>query len=92
MEIKTGGRNNGNRIHNALTLLHYMDELEPHKLYGIVKFGSGTTILTKYEVVSKKEIEKEIKKLEEDGYWNFLESRDLDITIRILKGLIEDRK
>lgn len=60
------------------------------KMYGVLKL-KGITVLTKQEVVSKKTIEEQIKKLENDGYWDFLEERDLEKTISILKSLLEEK-
>ena len=39
--------------------------------------------------ISKKKIEDKIKELDENGYWEFLEQRDLDKTINILQELLE---
>lgn len=88
MEIKVGGRSNGQGLYNASKFLNYIDKLPENKMYGVLKL-KGITILTKQEVISKKTIEEQIKKLEDDGYWDFLETRDLEITISILKNLLE---
>lgn len=37
-------------------------------------------------------VEETIKKLKENGYWNYLEERDLETTIEILQELLEKRK
>lgn len=37
-------------------------------------------------------VEETIKKLKENGYWNYLEERDLETTIEILRELLEKRK
>lgn len=41
------------------------------------------------DCIERQKIKNKIKELEENGYWNFLESRDLEITINILKKLLE---
>lgn len=60
-EIRNGGRTNGQTLENAVTFLHYLDELETNKMYGISKCGN-ITLLTKTEVISKAKIEKMIEK------------------------------
>lgn len=37
-------------------------------------------------------VEEMIKELKENGYWNYLEKRDLETTIEILQELLEKRK
>ena len=37
-------------------------------------------------------VEETIKELKENGYWNYLEERDLETTIGILQELLEKRK
>lgn len=37
-------------------------------------------------------VEEKIEELKENGYWNYLEKRDLEITIEILQELLEKRK
>lgn len=90
MEIKVGSRSNGQGFYNASKFLRYIDKLPENKMYGVLKL-KGITVLTKQEVVSKKTIEEQIKKLENDGYWDFLEERDLEKTISILKSLLEEK-
>ena len=41
-------------------------------------------------VVPKDKIKGLIEQLEKEGYWNFLEERDLDITKNILKDLLKE--
>ena len=41
-------------------------------------------------VVSKEAIRKKIKEIDENGYWDFLEERDCEKTINILKELLGD--
>lgn len=90
MEIKVGSRSNGQGLYNASKFLRYIDKLPENKMYGVLKL-KGITVLTKQEVVSKKTIEEQIKKIENDGYWDFLEERDLEKTISILKSLLEEK-
>ena len=40
--------------------------------------------------ISKEAIRKKIKEIEENGYWDFLEERDCEKTINILKELLGD--
>lgn len=91
-EIKfaIGGRQNGQNIYNAIKLLEYINNLPTNKMYGIQRFTKGVTILTKNEVIPKRKIEEQIKKLESDGYWDFYENVDLEKTINILKQLLEE--
>lgn len=42
-----------------------------------------------HSYIHKSKIEDKIKELNENGYWDFLESRDLELTIQILKELLE---
>ena len=37
-------------------------------------------------------VEEKIEELKENGYWNYLEKRDLETTIEILQELLEKRK
>lgn len=37
-------------------------------------------------------VEETIEELKENGYWNYLEKRDLETTIEILQELLEKRK
>lgn len=39
----------------------------------------------------KSKIKEKIEELKENGYWNYLEERDLETTIDILKELLEER-
>lgn len=38
-----------------------------------------------------KKLQKENEELKENGYWNYLEKRDLETTIEILQELLEKR-
>lgn len=94
-EMKLGGRTNGKTIENAFTFLKYLDELEANKMYGIVKCGKATTLLTKQEVILKSRIEKMIEELEEDDKYyikaNMLaDSRAATRTIEKLQELLGD--
>lgn len=42
-----------------------------------------------HSYIHKSKIEDKINELNENGYWDFLESRDLELTIQILKELLE---
>lgn len=41
--------------------------------------------------INKDKIREKIIELEDKGYWNFLEERDLKLTIRILQKLLEEK-
>lgn len=41
-------------------------------------------------VISKEAIREKIKEIDENGYWDFLEERDCEKTINILKELLGD--
>ena len=56
IEIKIGGRENGQRIYNAMKFLNYIDSLSLHKMYGIQRLSNGITVLTKDEVISKQKL------------------------------------
>lgn len=43
-----------------------------------------------FNSVSKEEIRKKIKEIDENGYWDFLEERDCEKIINILKELLGD--
>ena len=40
--------------------------------------------------IPKEKVKAELKKMEENGYWNFLEERDVANTVRILNRLLEE--
>lgn len=62
-EIKIGGKENGQRIYNAIKLLNYIDSLSLHKIYGIQRLSKGITVLTKDEVIQKQKIKDKIEEL-----------------------------
>lgn len=47
---------------------------------------------TKCETIPVSLVEEKIEELKENGYWNYLEERDLETTIGILQELLEKRK
>lgn len=47
---------------------------------------------TKCDSIPVSLVEETIEKLKENGYWNYLEKRDLETTIEILQKLLEKRK
>lgn len=53
---------------------------------------SGKELLNKYinDSIPKNKIREKIKEIEENGYWDFLEKRDYEKTIKILKELLGD--
>lgn len=59
-EFKTGGRENGKTLENAVKFLEYLDDLSIGKIYGILKVSKGLTMLTKSEVIYKSKIESKI--------------------------------
>lgn len=61
MEIKTGGRGNGQTIHNAIKFIEYLETLEIGKMYGIQRCSKGITVLTKYEVITKELVNQKIE-------------------------------
>lgn len=60
----------------------------------IKELKSKTQIISplyiKENYISKEAIRKKIKEIEENGYWDFLEERDCEKTINILKELLGD--
>ena len=64
-EIKIGGRENEQRIYNAIKLLNYIDSLSLHKIYGIQRISKGITVLTKDEVIQTQKIIDKIKVLKD---------------------------
>lgn len=61
MEIKTGGRENGQTVYNAIKFIKYLETLEIGKMYGIQKCCKGITVLTKNEVITKKLFDQKIE-------------------------------
>lgn len=72
---------------NALNLLEKQQK-------EIKELKSKTQIISplyiKENYISKEAIRKKIKEIEENGYWDFLEERDCEKTINILKELLGD--
>ena len=64
-EIKIGGRENEQRIYNAIKLLNYIDSLSLYKIYGIQRISKGITVLTKDEVIQTQKIIDKIKVLKD---------------------------
>lgn len=62
MEIKIGGRSNGQSIYNAIKFLDYINNIPENKMYGIIK-TKRITILTKQEVISIQKVENKIEEL-----------------------------
>ena len=60
------------------------------KKYVDVILSDYKRVLKENEELKNKK-EKTIKKIENDGYWDFLEERDLEKTISILKSLLEEK-
>ena len=65
MEIKTGGRQNGQRIYSALKILDYINSMSENKMCGIQKISKNITIFTKEECIPIKKIENKIVELDE---------------------------
>lgn len=63
-KFKIGGRTSEQTFTNAMTLLKYIDKLQPNKMYGIMKAGTSITLLTKNEVIPKSLIKEKIEELD----------------------------
>lgn len=63
-EFKTGSRGNPNKIHSALKIINYIENLPLNKMFGIIKVSKEIIILTKEEVIFKKEIDDMIQAYE----------------------------
>ena len=85
-EIKIGGRENEQRIYNAIKLLNYIDSLSLHKIYGIQRISKGITVLTKDEVIQTQKIIDKIKEIQNEE--NLYAKTNI---IKILKELLEDK-
>ena len=70
------------------------DELIEKQQKEIEELKSKTQIISplyiKENYLPKEAIRKKIKEIEENGYWDFLEERDCEKTINILKELLGD--
>ena len=53
-----------------------------------IKYFSNNLFIDDY--ISKEAIREKIKEIDENGYWDFLEERDCEKTINILKELLGD--
>lgn len=71
------------------------DELIEKQQKEIEELKSKTQIISplyiKENYISKEAIRKKIKEIDENGYWDFLEERDCEKTINILKELLGDK-
>ena len=85
-EIKIGGRENEQRIYNAIKLLNYIDSLSLYKIYGIQRISKGITVLTKDEVIQTQKIIDKIKEIQNEE--NLYAKNNI---IKILKELLEDK-
>lgn len=65
-KFKVGGRTSEQTFTNAMTLLKYIDELQPNKMYGIMKAGKSITLLTKNEVISKSKVKEKKEELDKE--------------------------
>lgn len=88
-KVKVGGRQNGKTLKNVLTLNKYIDELEPHKMYGIIRCGRGSTLLTKEQVFPVSRIKKKIDVLE-NLQNEFKDNEELRIKIIAYKELLKE--
>ncbi len=90
-QICIGGYCSGRNFENTLKLVHYLEEIEPNKLYAIAKTETGIVIVSKDEVVTKKKLENKIEELKKKKIPNG--RLDLDIKneaqINILQELLE---
>lgn len=66
-KFKVGGRTSEQTFTNAMTLLKYIDELQPNKMYGIMKAGTSITLLTKNEVIPKSKVKEKMKEIKSKG-------------------------
>lgn len=62
-KFKVGGRTLEQTFTNAMTLLKYIDKLQPNKMYGIMKAGTSITLLTKNEVIPTSLVKEKIEEL-----------------------------
>lgn len=71
------------------------DELIKKQQKEIEELKSKTQIISplyiKENYLPKEAIRKKIKEIDENGYWDFLEERDCEKTINILKELLGDK-
>lgn len=58
------------------------------------EYSKMLTKIDEYEVnyIPVSLVEETIEKLKENGYWDYLEERDLETTIEVLQELLEGRK
>lgn len=63
-KFKVGGRTSEQTFTNAMTLLKYINELQPNKMYGIMKAGTSITLLTKNEVIPKSKVKEKLEELD----------------------------
>ena len=59
-------------------------------IFELGKESSGQRI--EYDYIPKSKIKEKIEELKENGYWNYLEERDLETTIDVLQELLEEGK
>lgn len=90
-ELFTRPRRNGKTIELAMRLREEILKLPECKLYGIKNCKNKVVLLTKEECIPVSLVEETIEELKENGYWNYLEERDLETTIGILQELLEKR-
>ena len=90
MEIKTGGRENGQKIHNAIKLLAYINNLPENKMYGIQVISKNITILTKEECIPIKKAKEGIEKIEDYFYRLNGPDEDIEYIRKIKKELLGD--
>ena len=77
-------------FNNYLTIEEIIDKQQKE----IKELKSKTQIISplyiKENYLPKEAIRKKIKEIDENGYWDFLEERDCEKTINILKELLGD--
>lgn len=80
-------------IETVLKELEKLQQKEKSKIIGNIyeiKIEDLELVLKPY-YIPKKKIKDKIEELEENGYWHFLENRDLELTQKILQELLEEK-
>lgn len=80
-------------IETVLKELEKLQQKEKSKIIGNIyeiKIEDLELVLKPY-YIPKKKIKEKIEELEENGYWHFLENRDLELTQKILQELLEEK-
>lgn len=87
---------NKNKIKQGIALEHlikaYKELEEENRIFAL----EGSRVRLKIHIdknyIPVSLVEETIEKLKENGYWDYLEERDLETTIEVLQKLLEKRK